>query len=255
MDEGLGRGAGEQRMTAMACTPVRSAEIGELAGGRLGAEEAAALIEHVEGCAACSTELDLVADLLHVPARAVAGAPARGFLRRVAGFAALAAAAAALVFWLRGGEPERRPRNLAQLTPPPLAELVLRGEGEPGDADFARALESVAAEDYARACEGLRELLGTRPDEPLLHFYLGVSLLQVGEFAAAVDSLRRAEEVGTGFLAEQALWYRAQAHLARDAPDDGVAARELLRRLVELDGDYEPNARAQLAGLEPLLGR
>jgi hypothetical protein len=237
----------------MACTPERSEKIGELAGGRLGAADAAGLLEHLEACAACSEELDLVADLLHVPAHPATSRPARLALRRVGGLVALAAAAAVLFLFLRPDRPERRPRDLARLAPPPAAALVRRGDaGAEPESDFERAIERLAVGDHAQAADGFRALLAARPDDPLVLFYLGVACLQLGELGASLDALGRAEELGTGLLAEQALWYRSQAHLARD---EGAQARALLRRLVELDGDYEPNARDLLAELEPLLGR
>jgi tetratricopeptide (TPR) repeat protein len=234
----------------MACTLERRAEIAELAGGRLGAAEAAGLLEHVQDCGACSAELDLVADLLHASPSSAAVEPVRFRRRWIGGLVALAAAAACLFVFLRA-PPERRLRDLARLAPPPSAGLVLRG-GADDTAGFEQAAGHLAAGDAARAADAFRALLAARPDDPLVLFYLGVARLQQGEIEEAIEALRRAEELGTELLAEQALWYRAQAHLARD---DGTGAAALLRRLVELDGDYEPNARAQLAELEPLLGR
>lgn len=235
----------------MACTPERSEEIGELAGGRLSAAGAAGLIEHVEGCAACSREMDLVADLLHARSGSPAATWDRSAPRWAGGLFALAAAAAVLFFFLRSSAPERRLRDLAQLAPPPSAGLVLRGAAQP-EAGFEQASAHFAAGDHARAASSLQALLATHPDDPLVLFYLGLARLQLGELDAAIDALRRAEEAGADLLAEQALWYRVQAHLARD---EGAQARALLARLVELDGDYEPNARALLAELEPLLDR
>lgn len=238
----------------MACTPERSEEIGELAGGRLAAAEAAGLIEHVEGCTACSREMDLVADLLHAPSRSLAAGRSRSAPRWAGGLIALAAAAAVLFFFLlfaRSSAPERRVRDLARLAPPPSAGLVLRDGVEP-EAGFEQALARFAAGDHLQAASGFQALLAARPEDPLVLFYLGLARLQLGELDAAIDALRRAEEAGSDLLAEQALWYRSQAHLARD---EGAQARALLARLVELDGDYEPNARALLAELEPLLDR
>lgn len=242
----------------MACTREHGTEIGELAGGRLDAARAEALLAHVETCAACSAELDLVADLLD-SARALRlseGLVRRRSLRpRVVAVLALAAAVVAWLFVLRPAAPERSLRTLAQLAPPPLAELVLRGQGGLQPGEEAR-LESVrahfAARAYAAAAEDLGVLLEARPEDALTHFYLGVARLQLGQHELALAALRRVAEAGEGLLAEQALWYSAQAQLALE---HGLEARALLQRLVDADGDYEPNARAQLALLEPLLGR
>lgn len=233
----------------MACTPAQSERIGELAGGRLAAGAVAELLGHVEQCPACSQELDLVADLLHAPA--VSAARRRPVRAWVLGAVALAAAAVLLFLTLRGRGPERRVRDLAQLALPPVAGLVLRGEeGGAAEADLALALGDFGDGRYRLAAERL-ELLGeSRPQEARVHFYLGLSRLGLAEHEAALTALARAAGLGTSLLAEQALWYQAQVHLALE---QGSEARDLLERLVELDGDYEPNARALLAELRPLL--
>lgn len=237
----------------MACTSERSQELGELAGARLGAAAAEALLAHVAGCAACSRELDLVADLLRAAPAPRAAMPARNVPRWVWGALALAAAVALLLFSLRARPPARAIRDLARLAPPPVTSLVLRGQGEQGiETHFDEALAALGAGDPHLAAERLLAQLASNPDEPLALFYLGVCRLQLGEHAQALAALERATELGTDLLVEQALWYRAQARLALD---EGVEARTLLLRLVELDGDYEPNARQLLAELEPLLER
>ena len=233
----------------MACTLEHSQRIGELAGGRLDAAGAAELLAHLEGCRACSQELDLVADLLRAAPAARTRTSGRPNLRLVLGAVALAAAVAVLFFSLRPRAPERRLHDLARLTPPPVAGLVLRGEGA-ADVPLAEALEAFGARDYRLAAERLQALDESRPDGALTLFYLGVARLELGEHEPALAALGRAAELGTSLLVEQALWYRAQAHLALD---QGAEARAVLRRLVELDGDFEPNARALLAELEPLL--
>jgi len=81
----------------VACSPKRSEEIGDLAAGRLGPLEAQDLLEHLEGCGACSEELDLVADLVAAtaePGGKPSVSPRSRFLSP--GLAVLAAAAAIL---------------------------------------------------------------------------------------------------------------------------------------------------------------
>jgi len=55
------------------------------------------------------------------------------------------------------------------------------------------AIEAKMAErDWQAAADASRELLRSQPVNAKLHGYLGWSLMQIGDFAAAVDSLKRA---------------------------------------------------------------
>jgi tetratricopeptide (TPR) repeat protein len=235
----------------MACTEPRSAQIADLAAGRLEADSASDLLTHVEGCAACSQELDLVSDLLRAgpaaapPVHALRPVPRRGV--RVAALLALAAGLLLVFALWKGGDRPTDPRRLAQLEPPAAATLVLRsGEGE-GDAQLASALERVAVRDWAAAEGELAAVVAARPDTALARFHLGLARLQLGQLEAALPELAAARALASDLLAEEALWYQAQALLALGRTDE---ARALLRELVELDGDLEPNARAQLAELD-----
>ncbi len=245
----------------MACTPQRAFHIGELCGSRLDAAGATELLDHLERCDACSQELDMIADLLLCGERAAPAEP--GFsarrlrMRLVLGAVATAAAAVLLVLVMTRDGTERRIRGLARLAPPPAAGLVLRGEPDeevagstPGA--LREAMRHFTAGDFALAAERLALLAQSSPDDPLALFYLGLARLQLAADENALAALERAASLGEGLLAEQALWYAANAHLARG---EGELARAALLRLVELDGDYEPNARSLLSKLEPLLSR
>lgn len=240
----------------MACTRERSLAIGELCGARLDAAGAAELLEHVERCGACSEELDLAADLVRAGAgRAQGTVHALPRRRRVLlfGLGAGLAAAALLVLFLgpRDGASEQRIQALARLAPPPAAAVVLRGSGEEGEARD-QALRFFAAGDFAAAAGRLAQVVESAPGDALAWFYLGVAHLQQAPDEAALAALRCAAERGEALLAEHALWYLAQAHLARA---EGAPARRVLVRLIELDGDYEPNARALLAELDRIVAR
>ncbi len=233
----------------MACTPQRSAELAELSGGRLDAGGAAGLLEHLEQCPACSEELDLVADLLRLGRGAPSATRRRTRLRLVVGAALAVAAAWLLVLALVPRANGRRIEHLARLAPPPAAGLVLRGGPEPEDERLAEGLRLLGARDFAGAAERLALVLRSRPDDPLALYSFGLARLQLAVDDEALSALERAAELGEGLLAEQALWYAVNAHLARG---EGERARAGLQRLIALDGDYEPNARALLAELERL---
>lgn len=249
----------------MACTPQRSERIAELVGRRLDAAATSELLEHVESCSECSRELDLVADLLHAPAlQAVpaAATPRRFALRRVLAAGGLAAAVLLFLFLPTREEGSTEGcQRLARLAPPHVAEVLLRGEsggdvsGSQAAARFSEAMQGFASGDYASAIPMLEGCTREQPSNALAFFYLGLARLQLGDReqdALALEALRKAQDLGEGLLAEQALWYRANAHLARG---EGEAARLLLLEVIERDGDFEPNARTLLAELEALLAR
>jgi len=243
----------------MACTRDRAAQIDDMAGGRLEPDPALELLDHLAGCPACSERLDLVADLVRVAeagGEAFASAPAssgssRPRLRLVVGVVAtLAAAAVLLLLVVPRPSTTERMQALAQLAPPAVAGTTLRGEAAAEEAAFAAALERYEAGDFGGAVERLTEVVAAAPDDPLAYFYLGVARLQLGADEAAITTLAKATNLAEGLLQERALWFLANAHLARG---EGPEARTAFERLVAAQGDYELNARDALEALAPLL--
>ena len=243
----------------MACSPERSVAIGDLAGGRLDAERAGELLEHLEGCAACSAELDLVADvtaaLAPAPERAAAAeAPYRPRLRIVPGLVTAAAAAIALVvLWKPTTDPGPSVADLANLQPILAAPYGLRSSTPETSARYQDAIQSYSQGEFEDAARGLSEVAAAEPENALANLYLGIAQLQVGALEEACTALRSAANAAAEpLLREQALWYLANANLSLERPDE---ARAVLQELEALEGDYQPNARLVLDALSERLRR
>ncbi len=139
----------------MACNTLRSDSIGELAGGRLAASAVDELLAHLDGCEACSRELDAVAALVAASEEgSAAGAPVAlgtaGSWRR---WAALAAGILVLFFvrtaWFAGGDPLSI-EELAVLAPLPAPPATLRGGSEDEAPLWSAAMESYRPKIAAR---------------------------------------------------------------------------------------------------------
>jgi len=233
----------------VACTQARSEAIGDLAAGRLDARASEELLDHLERCAACSAEFDEVADLVAGASRLDARAR-RILAERRHAWIALAAAVLILVTALAlfgpavlaPGNGERSVAELASLDPVPVVESTLR-TGELPDAAarrFEEAMESYRDGDFERAAQDLAAVAVEAPDDPLTHLYLGIARLQLDEHRDAVAALEVAAGAEPLLLRERALWYLANAWLARSDVD---RAHSTLEDLAAIEGDYELNAR------------
>lgn len=235
----------------MACTPQRSLSIGELAASRLDAAALDELLDHIEGCAACSHELDGVAALVGAADEA---RPARPRSLRPLLWPLLAAAAA-LVLWLAprpGGGEVARLRELARIAPITVPDSTLRTAAAQAPArEWRAAMELYRNADWERCAAALEDLRAGGDERALLDLYLGIARAQAGREREAVTALQRAERGSTGLLRQHALWHRAHAHLALG---EGPAAIGVLEELVALDEDYAPNARQLLSAVRDALG-
>jgi tetratricopeptide (TPR) repeat protein len=240
----------------MACTSEKSRLIGEFATGRIGAADAERLLEHLDSCPLCSAEFDLVADLVAVSPRAGSDFPvprqANLFLRGI-----LAAAAAALliatVWWIadQGEDHRHRLDALAMIEPLPAVDAVLRSGKPPGEnADFKAAMTFYSKSDFNAAAKGLAAVVERDPENTPALLYLGISRLQSGEVAAALQPLKRAAELGEHLLQERALWYLGSAYLLTG---DGNKALVTFITLERKKGDYELNAREIIAKIREAL--
>lgn len=236
----------------MSCTEERANQIAELAGGRLDGAALEELLEHVEGCPACSAELDLAAELAAGAARPAprAATERTGLNPASLAWPLAAAALALLVIGIRllvgGDREERDPARLARLTPLPAQQETLRAPTE-DDAAWRAAMEHYAAGTFGPAAEALAALEPTEAGRALRDLYLGLCRAQTEEYEAADTALASAAEHGTGLVRERARWMRAQVRLALG---DGDGARRILRALLEGGGEYAPNAAAQLLELD-----
>lgn len=240
----------------MACTDRFAALLAEMAAGQLEAEGSRRVLEHVEGCAACSQELDALAGLVGALAERVDARRAESARREWHRWAGLAAAAALLVLfggWLasrRAASPgAEHVAALVDRRPITAPASLLRGDGAQRGAAFERGMEAYRAGDYARASRELAALHAERAGDRLVGLYLGIALLQSRDAADSERAARLFEEIqdAPGLLGERARWYLANARLAAGDVD---GARRVLEALVDADGDYEPNARALLEALD-----
>ncbi|MDA1266111.1 MAG: hypothetical protein O2816_13605 [Planctomycetota bacterium] len=235
----------------MACNQERAEQIGEMAGGRLGEDALAELLDHVTSCAACSQEVDLAADLVAADAPAVGTAStpfAPSSNRWPLALAALFLAMMGLWALNRGGSEEPRPDvSIANLTPLPLFRGVLRGELDPLAWD--RAMQAYAEADFSAAFERLAALsIGDEdPHLALVSLYRGISAAQLQQWPEAKRDLLLAAEQGEGLVRDRGRWFLAQVHLFLDELEP---ARALLIELVAEDQDYAPNAAVQLERME-----
>jgi tetratricopeptide (TPR) repeat protein len=256
----------------MACTTEHSTAIGDLAAGRIDPDRAAELLDHLEGCDACSEEFDLVAGLVSTSERHGADfleperSPDSPIRNRPWSWGPLAAAALVLVafglwtVWDRGG---RQPASglptlveLAQVEPIPAPRSVLRATDTRTNDAFAAAMELYAEGEYGRAKDALAKVLteldDEAPERALAWLYFGVANLQGPDSTGAEPALEEAARIGTGLVAERARWYLGNARLASGDVEGALAA---FRDLEQLGGDYELNARQKIEAIEAASGR
>ena len=228
--------------------------LAELAAGRLDADEAGRVLDHVETCPSCSAELDFLADVVATAERgAAAGAAGAAPLARPAGprrpsrlpFWMAGLAAAALVLFVVGPRWSAGPglADLADRSLPRWTATELRAADDDRLRDAREAWER-GEHDAARAA--LTTWLADHPGDAEASFWRAMTALAADDLAAADADLAVAAERGSGFLRERARWRRAQVALLRE---DAAAARALLEEIVAEDGEFAREARRQLDGL------
>jgi hypothetical protein len=91
--------------------------------------------------------------------------------------------------------------------------------------------------------------LKQEPNDPVGHFYAGLSRLALGQAREATLDLEQVLALGENDLRAPAEWYLALAHLrGHDLP----AARARLALMAESGGFYQDKARKVLADLQGL---
>jgi tetratricopeptide (TPR) repeat protein len=263
------------------CERLRREEIAEdYLAGRLAEPACEEFEHHFFECAACAEALERVRalqlELAEEPALAVAPRPGLRPARRPAW--ALAAAAAVLVgavgvaawFGMPRGADDGVPAPkvpalpdvpvpgtppapgwaaLASIAPAASTEPALRGATDPGERGFREAMRLYQRGEYAAAIPRLRAVAAAEPARADRAFFLGVSLLLVGQDPEGVEQLRKVVALGdTPFLEE------ARIYLARGLLRAGevAAARAELEAVVAMQGDREPEARGLLKQIREL---
>ena len=265
----------------MDCERVRREEIAEdYLAGRLAEPACEEFEHHFFECVACAEALERVRalqlELAEEPALAVAPRPGPRPARRPAW--ALAAAAAfvlgvgGLAAWFGmprsaddGVPPPPGPAlpavpvpvapqapgwaALASVAPAAYTEPALRGATDPGERAFREAMRLYQRGDYSAAIPRLRAVAAAEPARADRAFFLGVSLLLVGQDPEGVEQLREVVALGDTPFLEEARIYIARGLLrAGDVP----AARAELEAVVAMQGDREPEARGLLKQIREL---
>jgi len=243
----------------VSCTSPIVRELSAFAMGELDEERSRDVLDHVEACASCSRELDLLADLVRLEAEPRALQSTRGegrtaalprkrpwrWARRIAVAAALLLLALGLfdrAFDPSGGAV--RPADLAALADRSLPSFVaaeLRGPEAGLASEFELAMQGWQGPDLGAVESSLTRFLDAHPDHAPARFYRGVARRDLDRLDEARADLRSAVDRAQGPLREHALWCLAQTELLSG---DAESAREALRTLRDSGGDYAECALA-----------
>jgi len=242
------------------CTDPISELLVPLAQGQLGAEDSGRVLDHIEHCPACSTELDFLADLVTAAAdgspsesarTASPPAAAGKLLRFPYGLLGGLAAAAALLFLVV-------PMFLAQdeVSVAPYAEWTRPTYRPIRTADaFEQAMtayneiegaDGEAIRDINTAVEAaLTELIetSTQPLDARAYLYRAAVRVELERTAEARDDLIEAAALGGALSRDHVLWSLANVHLMLDDADEALS---ILATLAEGDGTFKDVA-AELA--------
>lgn len=108
-----------------------------------------------------------------------------------------------------------------------------------------QAFEAYESGDYSKAIADLQQLL-TQEENPDLRFYLAMSLMNDGQYEAALTELQRLKDADTRFAA-QALWYRALLEIRTEQRE---TASQTLQELLQAKPAYKaPEAQELLEAL------
>jgi uncharacterized protein HemY len=144
----------------------------------------------------------------------------------------LAAAAVATVFLIRPTDPIRRLGRVGNVVPG-FEGLSVRAGEDAASSLADRGMEAYRNGDFAAAAELLSRAEEGDPT-PGLHFFLGITRLQIGDADGAVSALESALEPAGNAYEDEARLYLAKAHLSAG---DAQAALDVL---VAVDDGADP---------------
>ena len=236
--------------------------------GQLDEEALEAFEDHYFGCAECLTRLETLQALpIALRRRARHGRSVALRRQRLPAWVGVAASVAAVATaWLgwrlateRPGGQASTPSTLAVLprpvptsarglvewaliTPPRFQAPSLRGFRSESP-EFEAAMDRYTQSDYAGAIAGLEEAVRRNPDDAAARFFLGACHLLSGRMPAGIVRLEEVVALGESPHLEEARLYLAKALVQEGRLDDAAAE---LRRVLELRGDFENEAREGL---------
>ena len=238
-----------------------------LASG-LSEEDREAFEEHYFGCARCFDDLQVLRTIreeLRRGDREIELAPARrfgGWPAAAAGLAAACVLAVGVLLTMRTSAPvvseppvsqttgrqvpegpQPRPpepaasasalEQLARVDPPRYEPARLRNVPDAGTVRFQSGMEHYRKADYRGALPDLRAAAELQPDAAHVRFFLGASLLMLGQDSDAIDQLQATVALGDSAYLEEAHFYLAKAFLRRNDLD---AADTHLKKVIQLGG-------------------
>lgn len=211
--------------TILTCEDVRrDALIERFLAGRLTGADLDAFESHYVTCERCQNELQL-GTAIRVSLRSIPVARRSRSWTRWAGVAGLAAAAVIMmVVWRAqsGVSPELRQLG-AVLQAPIYLGIPLRSNETDSSRAFDEAMREYQGERYDDAARRLRQLIRVDGQNPPAEFFLGASLLMIGDDDAAAESFGRVIALGDTPYLSEAHFYRAKALLRRGETDAALA--------------------------------
>ncbi len=139
--------------------------------------------------------------------------------------------------------------ELAQIQPPRYAPVTLRGTTDEASRRFREAMQLYLKGDYRGAIPGLKAALELDPKADGPRFYLAACHLLIGQDDNAIGGLKATIALGDTPYLEDAHYYLAKAFLRKR---NVTAASQQLKKMIELHGDREAEARKLLRKIEGL---
>lgn len=139
--------------------------------------------------------------------------------------------------------------QLALVVPPRYVPLAVRSGSQPPTGSFDAAMAHYVAGRHGEAAATLRTLSNSRPTDPGIAFFWGISELVRGHPDAARKGLTRAVAAEVQPYADEAHFYLAKAYLAEDAVEP---ARTELRYAIAHEAGPEGEAQRLLAAIDGL---
>lgn len=165
----------------------------------------------------------------------------------------LAAAAALTGVVAVGGIRTMRLQALGALDAAPAYEgIPVRATESNVEAQFDAAMEAYRDGRYREAANGLEAAIRAGIDPVPAEFFLGTSLLELGQAAAAASSYRRVIAQGESPYLQEAHYYLAKSLLRLSRSRDAL---EHLREAAKAEGVLGGNARALIESIQKVTGK
>ena len=221
---------------------------------RSSAAESMEFEDHYVGCTACYeavvTGAAIRASLKQIP-RVEDPKSVRVPRRLAAAGLGLAAMFATVIAY--EGINTSRVRALGELqSVPDYGGVPVRATATPAEAQFESAMSAYARGNYRNASDGLEAAIRAGNDAAVSEFFLGASMLQLDEAAAAASSFRRVIAAGESPYLVEAHYYLGKALLRLGR---GGEALGLLRLAASKPDPIAPRASALADSVQKVIDR